>query len=210
MISNSNQRLTRRPWKFTFAANEIRTLDPVSDYYYVYSILDAGSVDREVELSVNDGDFAPVAAGHTNSGPEGLGELKKLQFKNTSGVSVTVVVIWGNGKADFLGAIRIQGGTLDLSSATIDALVGPESGTELKANIVQVVNGAPQAFSDCKSIEVLASGAAVTLTSPSGLNWAIPAGTGKKFSCEDDINWLETITVTCAVGATAEVSTVYY
>jgi len=212
-FQNPNRKYGRQAQKLTLAAGARAVLTLNADWFFIHKLqanTEAGA-DVEIQLAVNGRGFAPVKRGEPGGGiARGAAEIETLEFSNDSASPVFIRVIYGLGERPYSPEILITNPTLTLDAATIAAIAAAiNTGVTLKCKIVEVVNGAPQVFSASKSLEVIASGGNVTVTSPSGLSWVIPAGTGKDFSCEDDVNQLEAITVTCAVGATAEVSQVY-
>lgn len=207
MITTQNQKTTRKAWAFTLNDGEQRTLYPDCDYFYVFSILDAGQIARNGQLSLNNDDFGAVSAGHSNQGLPGAGDIKRLTYKNDSGVAVTVVVIYGNGRSNFLGAVKLQGGVIDLSSGTITSLANAINAATILNPYFDAVAAAGAAggkvYSGFKSIEIYSKdvGKTIHITTASGsLNFDLTGGVSKEWSCENDQSHFEDITVRSGVG----------
>ncbi len=80
------------------------------DYFFIYSQSGA------LQISVNDDSFTNCQSGLIHSGVIGRDDIADLEFYNTSGADVTVVVIFGKGSQSVTGSVSIS--AADLASLT--------------------------------------------------------------------------------------------
>jgi hypothetical protein len=192
-----------QPIKRVLGANEEIRLDVTGNLFLVWS------AEANVKISWDDS---------SNPGTYGEGQgyqlqpgerFKLLRIINTSAGNNTVTIFYGVGTLlDFQKEISISAASMTALAAAINASI------ELKLKIqVLAPNAAAVVFSNCKSLEVIASGAggdSVNISTASGTNYNLPSGTGKDFGCETDTNHIEPVTVTPSATCGAEVTALYF
>jgi hypothetical protein len=190
-----------------------------ADWYEVRKCQDTNinGNDVEIDMSVNDRDFAPVKRGEPGGGvTPGVGEIWRITALNTYVNPVFFEILFGMGVRPYTPETRITNPTLALDPASIlalaNAILNLQGGGALKAGIKILAPGDPPfVLQNCKSIEVIADGAAasaVRIDSASGRinNYLLPTGEIKDIGCENDQDWIEDITVTPSVGCGAEIT----
>jgi hypothetical protein len=192
-----SQQFSRDTWSVVIAAGLTADFSTVCDYFYVSSIVDGGGVAQTILLSVNKPNtFAPIASAQGGQGRVGAGDIQTLKFKNNGSASVTVTMIFGNGAANFNGDVTA------LANAINKPLV-------LKLVCEDLAAGSgPKVYSGMKSIEVISNtvGQNVRVQSVSGMDYQIAGGLSKEWSCENDDDYFEDITVTPPAGGSATVT----
>jgi len=154
------------------------------DYFYIYAL------DGALEADVNDSDvFASVEKGLIHQGVVGRSDIGTVRFRNSTGSTVNVTIIYGKGSQTVAGQTTISAADL-LEITPADATVATDfqditaSTAFAGKKAVQVTN------TGVTNITVTGAGAARTLAPGEYVNWSV-------LRQQDTLN---TITVNAAGG----------
>lgn len=154
------------------------------DYFFIYSQSGA------LAISVNGDVFSNCQSGLIHSGVAGRNDIADVELYNTSGATVTVVIIFGKGSQSVTGTTTISAQDL--------AVITPAAAT-VQVDVETVTN-ASQVFSGKTSIAVVNTGAAdITVNTRS-----LGAGESVEWSSLRQQDVLQAITVN-ATGSVAKV-----
>jgi hypothetical protein len=195
-MNDLQNRNSRNPSSFTIPAGESRPVAVNGDYCWLYSTT------GEVEIAVNDGDFAPCPVGLIHRGVIGRDDIGRVQIKNVTGSAVDVVMVYGKGSMDISGQVSIINPTFGLETADLLALTpAPVTGGPGFAQL----DNADDDFDGCNSISIENTGAAnLTVTTSEGA-LVIPPGKFVSWSMPRPQDDLGAINVD-ATGTTADVT----
>lgn len=193
-------RYSREAQVGTIAAGNRRTFTVQADWFFIHRLqanTEAGA-DVEILLSVNGRSQAPVSPGEPGTAVNaGEGEIKALEFENTTGAPVFVRIIYGIGGRPYSPTYKFSGGAIDITPASVlaiaQAILNAAGGTALVPVCMTVT--ADTVLHLYKAFEVFNAGpSAVAIDFPGG-TFNLPAGESKDFSCENDQDWIGDITV---------------
>lgn len=209
-MNRNDQAVTRDEWTATIPANGKATFYGPCDYFSIFSIANAGGIAQSIKMAVNRSNgFASVRAGAGLQGAVGGGEVQAVHFHNTSGGSVDVVMVFGNGQG-IPGTVYVQSGTLDISAASIASIVNGLSAALLAPVLLEPIGediSAPTTYTGCKSLFIENNHTTLDLdVSWDGGGLTLPPGANIRWTVETDTNYFIPITVDVAPTGTAKIS----
>lgn len=158
-------RNSRRPTTIIIPTGTVAPLHVGGDFFYVYTMSGV------VTISVNDDAFAPCQAGLIHSGVVGRNDVERIAFSNTSGATVTVVVIFGKGSMSVTGQVNLAAGDVALITPAVAVLT---------ADFANLSNQAAVNYAGKRSISVTNVGTVQILVG----GVALAAGLTVGWSCE--------------------------
>lgn len=207
MNPEPNNQFTREPLQATLAAGAKHPFRMKWDYFWVHKLQAVTEVGADVEVlcSINGFRPAPIKRGEPGGGvTPGRGEIRTIEFENTSGAAVFIRIIGGIGARPYSPETVITNPTLALDPATILAL-NPAAQTGAP-NWEFIAGPLKRKFSGATGISIICNAGTVTVKAANFAGGVeLPVSQSVEWTANGRFDVIGDVTVEVAAAGEAEV-----